>query len=134
MIPPGSRPVAALILAASLGALAFALTAQYVFGLLPCILCLYQRVPYAVVALLAAGALLPRTSPRSRLALIALCGLAFLVDSGIAMYHVGVEHHWWAGTSTCSGDGAGNATLTMTPEQLLAALNKPAEVRCDEPA
>ncbi len=40
-----SRTIAALILAASLGALAAALVAETVFELAPCPLCIYQRGP-----------------------------------------------------------------------------------------
>ncbi len=86
-----------LLLLACVGALGAALTTQYGFGLKPCVLCIYQRIPYVVAAVLAATALSPRVSVRGKLALIALCGLAFAVDSGIAVFHVGVEHHWWEG-------------------------------------
>jgi len=116
---------------ANLGALASALTAQYAFGLLPCILCLYQRVPFTLVALLSLGALcFPDASPRLRRNLLALCALALVVNSGIASFHVGVEHHWWAGTDECRGEGN---TLPASSTDLLAAMSKPAVVRCDEP-
>ncbi len=39
------RNVAGLILAVSAGALAAALLSQYVGGLVPCVLCYYQRLP-----------------------------------------------------------------------------------------
>ena len=42
----GTAPL--VILAASAGALASAFVAQYVFGLEPCVLCIYQRWPFAI--------------------------------------------------------------------------------------
>ncbi len=30
---------------------------------------------------------------------LALCGLAFLTGGGLAIFHTGVERHWWLGTS-----------------------------------
>lgn len=119
------RTLPALVMLACAGALAFAFTAQHVFGLLPCILCYTQRVPFAVAGLLAALAF---ARPRLARPLMVLAGLAFLVNAGIAVYHVGVEQHWWA--STCSG-GSGIAA----PSQDLASLmSKPVAVSCDQPA
>jgi len=42
-----------VILAASVGALGLAYVAEGVYGIEPCQLCLWQRVPYAVAGLLA---------------------------------------------------------------------------------
>ena len=57
-----------LILAISLGALVMALIGQYAFGLEPCILCLYERVPWAAAAVVAAiGLSAPPCSPPGRL-------------------------------------------------------------------
>lgn len=115
------------ICAASLGG---ALFLEHVLGVLPCILCLYQRIPYAVAGALAAFALLPGLSPALRRGLVVLCGLAFLVNMGIAVYHVGVEQHWWAGTAQCTAP-AGGAPQTLA--ELQAALESPPQLaRCDE--
>ena len=117
-----------VILVACLGSLASALTAQFVFGLRPCILCLYQRGPYVVAALLSAVALLPMLSARARWGLVGLCALAFIVNTGIAAFHVGVERHWWAGTDACTGETA----LPTSPDQMLAMLKGPPPPRCDD--
>ncbi|HSV28213.1 MAG TPA: disulfide bond formation protein B [Candidatus Omnitrophota bacterium] len=120
-----SRQIALFVLAASAIALASAFTAEYGFGLRPCVLCLTQRVPFVIAGALAAAVLLPRGGRWGR-GLLALAGLAFLVNSGIAVYHVGVEQKWWA--SSCAPAAA--APL----DDLSAAMSKPVEVRCDEPA
>ena len=52
------RLVPFAILAASIGALIIAYTAELAFGIEPCILCLYQRIPYALAGALAVAALL----------------------------------------------------------------------------
>ena len=83
------------ILLASLGSLSFALTSQIVFDKDPCILCLYQRVPFVVTALLAVLALRLNKSSSLIPLVVILCGLIYLIGAGIAVYHVGVEQHWW---------------------------------------
>ena len=108
----------------SAGALGFALVSQYAFGLAPCVLCLYQRLPYA--AALALGVLaLPW--PAARPYLLALASIALTGNAGIAAFHVGVEQHWWQGLSGCSG-AAGARTL----EEMRRLIQQAPIVRCDE--
>lgn len=117
------------ILAASVGALATAYTAELAFGLEPCILCLYQRIPYAVAGVLGLLALLlPRD--RYRVWAVACCGAAFVTGAGIAFYHVGVEQHWWMSAASCGAAGGGAAPKTVEDLRTLL-LAKPAEA-CDE--
>lgn len=126
-----ARFVASLVMAVSLGALAAAYIAQFGFGLQPCVLCLYQRVPYAVTAALGGIATLPALVGRARLALLTAAGLVFLAGAGIAAYHVGVERHWWAGTAACGGSGLA-APATVADLQRL--MSEPPAVACDRPA
>lgn len=109
-------------------ALAFALTAQYAFNMQPCVLCIYQRIPYAVVIALAIMGILATKAmgPRYGALNVALCGIAFLVNSGIAFYNVGVEQHWWV--SGCSTPTFAN----MSPEEALQAIRNAPLARCDE--
>ena len=119
----------AFLLFASVSSLAMALLAQYGFGLLPCPLCIYQRIPYVVTAVLSLIALLPAVPRRARLWLIGLSCVAFLVDGGIAVFHVGVEQHWWAGLEACMGGGP----QPQSVDQLRAMLSvAPKTPRCDE--
>jgi disulfide bond formation protein DsbB len=95
-------PLAArLLLAANLGALAFAFTMQFGFGVAPCILCLWQRVPYGAAALVALFLVLASPRRRHVAALFRLAGGIYLIGCGLAFFHTGVERHWWAGTSGC---------------------------------
>jgi disulfide bond formation protein DsbB len=121
---PGQAP--ALLLLASAGALIAVFVAQHGFGLEPCVLCLYQRWPYAAVILFMGLAV---ALPAQRARLLLLAALAFAVGGGIGVYHVGAEQHWWAGTEACSGGGAAQSVEELR-RQLLG--RKPA--RCDEVA
>ena len=119
------RLIFAAILIISLGALANAYVAQYVYGFEPCRLCLYQRVPYAVTALLAIIAFF-LASGGGRVAMAALCAGAYLAGAGIAFYHVGVEQHWWL--SECTGTLAKDLSIEEMKAQL---MSKPPKA-CDD--
>lgn len=128
-----ARLVFAALLAASVLILGGAFAFQLVGGLQPCELCIWQRYPYAVtIGLAGVGIGLARAGVERRLlvALLALCALTFLVGAGIALFHVGVEHKWWEGTSACVGRLSGAGSLDDLRERLLAAP----VVRCDEAA
>lgn len=112
-----------LALAGSAALLAGAFAFQYVGGLAPCKLCLWQRWPHAAAVLvgLAALALPGRVLPL-------LGAAAALATSGIGLYHAGIEQHWWAGPTTCtSGPIAG-----LSSEDLLNQILAAPIVRCDE--
>ncbi len=112
---------------ACIGALGAAYTAQYGYGLEPCILCLYQRIPYALAGVLALAAILmPRGA--GRLALTFLCVPIFLAGGGLAFYHVGVEQHWWESVAGCGGQ---LVEFPTTAELQAGLLQKP-EKPCDD--
>jgi disulfide bond formation protein DsbB len=123
-----NRIISLAIVLACLGALAFAYIGQYGFGLEPCILCLYERVPYALAAGVALLAAVLPLNLSARALLVGLCGVIFLGGAGLAFYHVGVEEHWWAAITGCGGQPATNFTV----EDLQASLQRPAVKSCDE--
>jgi disulfide bond formation protein DsbB len=102
-----------------LGALAF----QYLGGLAPCPLCIWQRWPHAIA--IALGLVL-LAWPRRWLA--ALAGLAVLAGAGIGVYHVGIEQGWWAGPATCTAPEPG----TVDAGELLDRILETPVVLCDE--
>jgi len=122
------RRVPILVIVASLAALAVALASQYGGGLQPCVLCIYQRWPYGVAAALGLVGVLVAGSPGLLRLVLLLAGVAFLVDAGIAAFHVGVEQHWWAGTNECGS----TLDLTLSAEELKKQLLNQPVVRCDE--
>lgn len=116
----------ALLMAIGLGSLVFAWTAQYGFDLEPCILCLYQRVPFGVVALLGLVGLI---RPQWLLVIFALATAAFAINSGIAFYHFGVEQHWWISAAGCGG---GDVPKQLSAADILANLDAaPPPKPCD---
>lgn len=122
--------MSAFITAASVLFLASAYTAEYGFGLKPCILCLYQRIPYAITVLLGLTALFfvkKAGKPEKAAFMIFVAALVFLGESGLAFYHVGVEQHWWTSVfEACKVSFNGDA------EDLLASIMNTQAVRCDE--
>src|SRR5580704_8733760 len=91
-----------VILAAAIASLAFVFIMQYGFHYEPCILCMWQRVPYVVTLVLAVIALGKRPYGQQTMVLLALCALAFAIGAALATFHTGVERHWWLGTEGCS--------------------------------
>ena len=124
-------PKWALILVplAAVTALALAFIGQYGFDLYPCVLCIYQRWPFVIVAglcLLAANPAM-RTGKAARWILL-LCAGVLAVNAAIAVYHVGVEQHWWAGSEACVGKTGATQTLAQLRAQIMSAP----VTRCDE--
>ena len=115
------------LLAVAAAALGTAYTAQLGFGYEPCVLCLYQRIPYAVIAVLGVSAIFMTQPDRQRL-ITALSALTLAVSAGIALYHVGVEQHWWTSAAPC---GASGAAVSST-EDFLAALQEKPEKSCGD--
>ena len=106
----------------------FARASEDIWGIAPCELCTWQRVPYWVAAALAlAAALLPRE--RRPLALQAI--LAVIASVAVNAFHVGVEQGWWP--SPLAGcqmpRSAGGASVDDLMRSLAAAPSKP----CDAP-
>jgi len=97
--------LALLAIAGSVGLLLGALAFQYIGGLAPCVLCIWQRWPH-VVAVLLGGLFLWR----GWAALAVLAGLAALSSTGIGVFHVGVEQGWWQGLAQCTVDTLANVS------------------------
>jgi disulfide bond formation protein DsbB len=121
----------ALVVVAAVTAPAVALLSQYVGGLQPCVLCIWQRWPYVAAIVFGIAGLALARRPAALRVLLALAGAAFLVSAGIAVFHVGVEQHWWQGTSECGSSLSG---AQMSLEELKAMLEAAPVVRCDEVA
>ncbi len=115
----------------SAGALGAAFMMQYVGGLPPCEMCIWQRWPYGVALLLSAGAYMFASYSRTvTLYLLVACILSLVTVSGLAGYHVAVEQGWVEPEGGCAGSSAHHDTL----EDLKAAILNAPIVRCDEPS
>jgi disulfide bond formation protein DsbB len=89
--------------AGSAALLLAALGFQYIGGLAPCPLCIWQRWPHGVAVALG---LLLLAWPARGLALLG--ALAALTTSGIGVYHAGIEAGWWPGPATCTAPTPGD--------------------------
>lgn len=78
-------------------ALSAAFTAQYGFDMAPCVLCIYQRIPFALNILL--GVIIYKLATqkhyRGAALMLLVAGIVFIANSALAFYHVGVEQFWW---------------------------------------
>lgn len=93
-----SRRVQMLALAGSAGLLLGALAFQYIGGMAPCALCIWQRWPHVVALVAGAGLILP--GPWAVLGALGTAG-----SGVIGVYHTGVERGWWEGPAGCTGGG-----------------------------
>jgi disulfide bond formation protein DsbB len=114
----------------SLAALGAAFLAQYWGGLVPCELCLAQRWPYVVTAVIGLAGAFLNLNDRQRAGLVGLAGLVFLVGAGIAIYHAGFEYGWWNGPTACTAEGGTPKTL----DELRRMLAAQPFVACNQPA
>jgi len=128
--PAAAAALAVFVLAGA--TLAGAWYFQLVVGLPPCPLCLEERIPYHVViplSLLMAIAALVRAPPTLLTVGFIAIIVAVLCNAVIGTYHAGVEWHFWAGPTDCTGPTDFNASGS-----LLDQLHSVTIVRCDEAA
>ncbi len=108
---------AVLLLLAATAPLMGALASQYLWHYAPCTLCLWQRVPYAIIVALA---LILAFLPRHAAPILVLSVLLMLADAGLALFHTGVEAGWWKFESACTA-GLDTQSLSALKESLHAA-------------
>jgi len=125
MMQPWPKCLPKFLVLAAVMPLAIAYYSQFFQGAEPCILCLYQRAPFAIVIILGIiGILKPELAPKTAI----VAGCIFLVGAGIASYHVGVEQHWWASAASCGG-GLPDQVSVADFQKLLTVKSAKA---CDE--
>ena len=112
--------------AGSAAILASALGSQFIGGLSPCPLCIWQRWPHVAAVVIAVAAVTVLWRHTRPLALLGM--LAMLVGAGLGLYHTGVERGWWEGPDTCTSSDITN----LSTDQLLAQIMSAPLVRCDE--
>ncbi len=99
---------------------------QYLGGLPPCPMCIWQRWPHGVAIVVA---ILAITVLYQRRRILAGAGAVVMgVSAALGLFHAGVERLWWEGPQSCTGvDPA-----SLTADQLLDHLMTAPLVRCDE--
>ena len=112
----------------SLFSLLAALASEAFFGLEPCIMCIYQRIPFAAVIILSIIGVIFRKHKGVSTGMIGLSGFAFLINSILALYHTGIEQKWWvSAVEGCKVTFENDSKQTML-ENILSAPTG----RCDE--
>ena len=97
-----------LIFVASSLAIIVAYVAEFVFHLQPCILCLYQRIPYF---LLIVFSLITLLAPITRQYLRFVISLSIIAEIVLASYHVGVERYIFEDSHVCQVQNGLNSTI-----------------------
>lgn len=118
----------AVCLLIAITSLSGAFIAQYHYGLEPCILCIYQRIPFAIVIFFSLMGLMSYISADIARIMMGINALAFLSNAGIAFYHTGVERHWWKSFL----EGCAVPDLGSNPETILQTILNTPPIRCDE--
>ena len=95
--------------------LAAALYVEYILGFKPCLLCLYQRLPYVAALLISLIAFFYENKK------IFLIILTFTFTIGIVLsgYHVGIEKQFLEPIFSCTGKD----TDALEKEEILKSLN-----------
>ncbi len=114
------RTAQALALLIPLGLIGGALYSQYVSGLFPCEMCMWQRYPHYAAIVLAA---LSFAAKPVRDLLVWLAAIGIAISGAIGAFHAGVEYKWWEGLTQCATTFGGGSALD-------AIMNAPL-VRCD---
>ena len=99
---------------------------QYVLGLAPCKLCVWQRFPHVFAIIIGALILF---NPKFKLVGTLSALIAILVGTSLAGYHAGIEAKFWPGPKTCSGL---MNIKELTPELFLQKILTTKVIRCDE--
>lgn len=113
--------IIALLIPASL--LGGALISQFVFGLVACEMCHWQRWPHYAALLPALIGVVSSNFTIKRL-MIVLVALLVATSGAIGVFHAGVEYGLWPGLTAC----------TAAPGGTLADIMNAPITRCDTPA
>ena len=104
-----------IVFTISFFSLATALYVEYILNFKPCILCIYQRIPYAIALLISLIAFFNG----NKKTLLVILGLTFMASVLLSGYHVGIEKGIIEPIFSCTGDNI-NA---LEKEEILKSLN-----------
>ena len=104
-----------IIFTLSLFSLAAAFYIEYILGFKPCILCVYQRIPYAIALFIS----LTVFFVGNRNILLIILGLTFLAGILLSGYHVSIEKGFIEPIFSCIGENI----KALEKEEILKSLN-----------
>ena len=104
-----------IVFAISFFSLAAAIYIEYILGFKPCLLCIYQRIPYAIALLTSLTAFFVG----NKNIFIIILGLIFLVGIFLSGYHVSIEKGFIEPIFSCTGENI----EALEKEEILKSLN-----------
>jgi len=108
---------AIIVLLISSIAILSALIAEYLFDILPCQMCLYQRYPYYFIILFSIIYIFTNKIPLTWYYWIS--AFSFTIGLFFSLWHTGIEQKVLPGLSGCSNTVNASQSLTNLKEQIL---------------
>ena len=112
------------IFAVSFFSLATAFYIEYILGFKPCVLCLYQRIPYALALIISLTAFFYD----NKNILLKFLALTFISSILISGYHVSIENAIIEPIFSCTGEN----TSIIDKEEILNSLKDDTQVDCKD--
>ena len=116
---------ATLSLFLSSGLLLGAYFLEFYLSLIPCDLCIKQRIIHLCILILSLLIFPLYTFSKLKFIMLSILNLMWLGSSSLAFYHFGIEKNLWEGFSECS------ANIIFNENTLDQLLSK-SPIRCDE--
>ena len=116
---------ATLSLLLSSGLLLGAYFLEFYLSLIPCDLCIKQRIVHVFILILSLLIFPMYTFSKLKFIMLSILNLLWLISSFLAFYHFGIEKKLWKGFSECSSN------LIFNENTLNQLLSK-SPIRCDE--
>ena len=98
---------------------------EFYLSLIPCDLCIKQRIVHVSILILSLLIFPLFTFSKLKFIMLSILNLLWLISSSLAFYHFGIEKKLWEGFSECSSNLIFNEN---TLDQLLSKT----PIRCDE--
>ena len=116
---------ATLSLFLSSGLLLGAYFLEFYLSLIPCDLCIKQRIVHVFILILSLSIFPLYTFSKLKFIMLSILNLLWLSSFSLAFYHFGIEKKLWQGFSEC------NSNLIFNENTLDQLLSK-SPIRCDE--
>mgnify|MGYP001381705640 CR=1 FL=1 len=116
---------AAVILIISIIVIAIALIAQYLYNILPCKMCLYQRYPYYILIFIS---LLFFIFPKNKRYYFFLIEILLIIGLAITFWHLGIENNFIKGPGGCSS----SLENIQNADELKTLILKSPIIACNE--
>ena len=108
---------AKILLTLSVATILIALIAEYIFKIIPCEMCIYQRYPYYFIILFSLAYIIVKKI--SGIWYYRIIFISLLIGLFLSLWHVGVEQKILSGLSGCSNKINALESLSQLKEQII---------------